>query len=255
MRFKWNRNPGGIKSQLDEYKKDKGFNSNCGEEFKRLNKALADKQNTNKFGRKLTAGKEYSSKATVMAKNRFSKMMEVIESKNKKGEKNDFFSSDNIRNVFLSFVENREKIEDSKNMKAEDRNKLVDDALSDNYKILAIYYFAGMLSAEDLDYFLRKLESIRDVLNKNTYPGWFEKFCFVVKTLFKSFVNRKVEKVGLATAAVYINSDSNRREKIIDSRHKSVFDKLRKTSVEIGAQNWNRNKTKAQNEINETNLR
>lgn len=254
MKFEWNRDPDGIKSQLNKYEEDQNFNLKYGEEFRRLNADLANKHKEYNFREKLTAGKEYSSKAIVMAGNRFRKMMKVIESKNKKGKKNDFFSNDNIKKVFLSFAKNRKKIEDSKNVEAEDRNKLVDDVLNDNYKILAIYYFAGILSAKDLDYFLRKLKSIQDILNKSTVPSWFEKFCLMAKTFFQSFVNRKVEKIGLDLAGFELGINENRTKNIVDSRHKSVFDRLGKATTEIGTQNWRQNKEKAQNKIKKTDL-
>lgn len=230
------------------------LNTKLRNKFKGLNEKLVTKNLSSTRFDFLNRLKEYSWKAKGMAKDRFNKMMKVIKPENNKGKENDFFSDDNIRTIFLEFAENSEKIEDSKNVKAEDRNKLADDFLNDNYKILAIYYFAGILSAKDLDYFLRKLEPIQDILNKDTNPGWFERFCSAAKTFFKSLIDRNVKKINLDLAGFYLGNDGNRRKKIIESRHKGVFDKLRKTTVEIGAQNCNQNTTKAQNKIKKNDL-
>ena len=236
---------------LDDFNLNRNFNIDFGNMVARLNAKLADKAIaiSQKFEKKLTAGKKYPVEAKSRAIRRFKQMLLVIEPTNDKDKKDVSFNNGDIGKIFSEFVQNRNKIESAENINAEDRNKLVDDVLNSNYKILAIHYFAEMLSAKDLDYFLGKLESMQNVLSKNTDPGWFEKFCLMAKTFFESLINRNVKRINLNVAGFKLSNDENRRKKIVNSRYESVFDKLKRATVEIGTQNWNPNKVKETNEI------
>ena len=146
----------------------------------------------------------------------------------KNNSSNNFFSVNNIKEIFLDFGTNREKIDSSSDknkdsLTDDDKVNLVNDVLSDCYKMLAIFYFGGVLSAKNLNSRLKDLESIERDLNENIImPGRWETFCYAVKRFFQSLVS-DTKRVSLKEAA-------NEIQNIKKAEAESVFDKLKQTT-------------------------
>lgn len=178
------------------------------------------------------------------AENRFKKFINAIQAKD-----NAFFDLNNIKQIFLNFAWCREQLENStlefdkktielkdlsnKAPISEDENsilnnsknklhakeqiltdektmKFVSNVIDSSYKLLAVYYFGGILSAENLDRNLKELESIQSVIYQDIIPNWFEIFFYAIKKFFQNLINLKVKKISLTEAAGEIK---NRRRR------------------------------------------
>ena len=257
--FDWNRDVAGIKSQLqdnqffgeslEQYKDfdalNKQLNTSNADEF--LSKLSKDAQSPKKpYYRKTYNNKEPKETRQQIAYrfNQFINIVKGIESpynssallpdfldendQDKNNSSNNFFSVNNIKEIFLDFGTNREKIDSSSDknkdsLTDDDKVNLVNDVLSDCYKMLAIFYFGGVLSAKNLNSRLKDLESIERDLNENIImPGRWETFCYAVKRFFQSLVS-DTKRVSLKEAA-------NEIQNIKKAEAESVFDKLKQTT-------------------------
>lgn len=254
--FDWNRDIQEIKSQL----KDGLFSKFLGKfkGFSVLNKQLQE-SNADEFLSKLSEDEKspkkpyyrntYNNKKPQETKeqirgrfNQFINIVKGIESpynssallpdlldendQDKNNSSNNFFSVDNIKKIFSGFAENRKKIDSSSDknkdsLTDDDKVNLVNDVLSDCYKMLAIFYFGGVLSAKNLNSHLKDLESIKNDLNENIImPGRWETFCYAVKRFFQSLFSD--------TKRVSPKEVANEIQNI--KKAKSVFDKLKQTT-------------------------
>ena len=255
--FDWNRDVVGIKYQLqdnqsfgeslEQYKDfdalNKQLNTSNADEF--LYKLSEDEKSPKKpYYRKTYNNKEPKETRQQIADrfNQFINIVKGIESpynssallpdlfdendQDKNNSSNNFFSVDNIKKIFLDFGTNREKIDSSSDknkdsLTDDDKVNLVNDVLSDCYKMLAIFYFGGVLSEKNLNSHLKDLESIKNDLNENIImPGRWETFCYAVKRFFQSLVS-DTKRVSLKEAANEIQNIK---------KAKSVFDKLKQTA-------------------------
>ena len=178
------------------------------------------------------------------AENRFKKFINAIQAKD-----NAFFDLNNIKQIFLNFAWCREQLEnstlefDKKTIELKDlsneapisedensilnnsKNKLhakeqiltdeetmkfVSNVIDSSYKLLAVYYFGGMLSTENLDRNLKRLESIQSIIYQDVNPNRFEIFFYVIKKFFQSLIDLKVKKISITEAAGEIK---NRRRR------------------------------------------
>lgn len=257
--FDWNRDVAGIKSQLqdnqffgeslEQYKDfdalNKQLNTSNADEF--LSKLSKDAQSPKKpYYRKTYNNKEPKETRQQIA-NRFNQFINIVKGiespynssallpdfldendQDKNNSSNNFFSVNNIKEIFLDFGTNREKIDSSSDknkdsLTDDDKVNLVNDVLSDCYKMLAIFYFGGVLSAKNLNSRLKDLESIERDLNENIItPGRWETFCYAVKRFFQSLVS-DTKRVSLKEAA-------NEIQNIKKAEAESVFDKLKQTT-------------------------
>lgn len=256
-RFDWNRNVAGITYQLQDNQPFGESLEQC-KDFDALNKQLKNTSNADEFLSKLSKDaqspkkpyyrKTYNNKEPKETRqqiadrfNQFINIVKGIESvspfalmpdlldendQDKNNSSNNFFSVKNIKKIFTKFAQNREKIDSSLD---EEGNPLTDDdklslanyVLPDCYKMLAIFYFGGVLSAKNLNSRLKDLESIKNDLNENIImPGRWETFCYAVKRFFQSLFSD--------TKRVSPKEVANEIQNI--KKAKSVFDKLKQTA-------------------------
>ena len=254
--FDWNRDVAGIKSQLqdnqffgeslEQYKDfdalNKQLNTSNADEF--LSKLSKDAQSPKKpYYRKTYNNKEPKETRQQIA-DRFNQFINIVKGiepvisfalmpdflyendQDKNNSSNNFFSVNNIKKIFLDFAKHREQIDSSldekeKPLTDDAKVHLVNDVLSDCYKMLAIFYFGGVLSEKNLNSHLKDLESIENDWNENIImPGGWETFCYAVKRFFQSLVS-DTKRVSLKEAANEIQNIK---------KAKSVFDKLKQTA-------------------------
>ena len=235
--FDWNRNYQGIEYQLQ----NSIFLEKSKVDLSELNNKLSNMNyDKPKFLEKLKTG----STDVSDAENRFKKFINAIQAKD-----NAFFDLNNIKQIFLNFAWCREQLEnstlefDKKTIELKDlsneepinkdensilnnsKNKLhakeqilineetmkfVSNVIDSSYKLLAVYYFGGMLSAENLDRNLKRLESIQSIIYQDVNPNRFEIFFYVIKKFFQSLIDLKVKKISITEAAGEIK---NRRRR------------------------------------------
>ena len=253
--FDWNRDVAGIKSQLqdnqffgeslEQYKDfdalNKQLNTSNADEF--LSKLSKDAQSPKKpYYRKTYNNKEPKETRQQIA-DRFNQFINIVKGiepvisfalmpdflyendQDKNNSSNNFFSVNNIKKIFLDFAKHREQIDSSldekeKPLTDDAKVHLVNDVLSDCYKMLAIFYFGGVLSEKNLNSHLKDLESIENDWNENIImPGGWETFCYAVKRFFQSLVS-DTKRVSLKEAA----------NEIQNIKKAKVFDKLKQTA-------------------------
>ncbi len=256
--FDWNRDIQGIKSQLKDglfskfLGKFKGFSvlnkqlqeSNA-DEF--LSKLSEDEKSPKKPYYRNTYNNEKPKETRQQIADRFNQFINIVKGiespynssallpdlldendQDKNNSSNNFFSVDNIKKIFSGFAENRKKIyslldEEGNPLTGGAKHNLADDVLSDCYKMLAIFYFGGVLSAKNLNSRLKDLESIENDWNENIImPGGWETFCYAVKRFFQSLIS-DTKRVSLKEAA-------NEIQNIKKAEAESVFDKLKQTT-------------------------
>ena len=255
--FDWNRDVAGIKSQLqdnqffgeslEQYKDfdalNKQLNTSNADEF--LSKLSEDEKSPKKPYYRNTYNNKKPQETKEQIRGRFNQFINIVKGiespynssallpdfldendQDKNNSSNNFFSVNNIKEIFLDFGTNREKIDSSSDknkdsLTDDDKVNLVNDVLSDCYKMLAIFYFGGVLSAKNLNSHLKDLESIKNDLNENIImPGRWETFCYAVKRFFQSLFSD--------TKRVSPKEVANEIQNI--KKAKSVFDKLKQTA-------------------------
>ena len=244
--FDLNREPEGIQSQLES--PELFINTVLSRKsaiFDHLNKLLSDISKVkNCFLTGLQKDKTYNTENVSDDQKRFNRFINIVKGiepvnsfalmpelsdENDQDKNNDsdvFFSVNNIKKIFLDFAKHREQIDSSldekqKPLTDDAKVHLVNDVLSDCYKMLAIFYFGGVLSEKNLNSHLKDLESIKNDLNENIImPGRWETFCYAVKRFFQSLISD--------TKRVSLKEAENEIQNI--KKAKSVFDKLKQTA-------------------------
>lgn len=243
--FSLDRDPKGIESQLNDSGFLNGILRRKSAIFDHLNKLLSDISKVkNCFLTGLQKDKTYNTENVSDDQKRFNRFINIVKGiepvnsfalmpelsdENDQDKNNDsdvFFSVNNIKKIFLDFAKHREQIDSSldekeKPLTDDAKVHLVNDVLSDCYKMLAIFYFGGVLSAKNLNSRLKDLESIKNDLNENIImPGRWETFCYAVKRFFQSLISD--------TKRVSLKEAENEIQNI--KKAKSVFDKLKQTA-------------------------
>lgn len=242
--FSLDRDPKGIESQLNDSGFLNGILRRKPNIFKQLNGLLKNNNKSgNLFLEKLEQDTTYNTKNLSDDKKRFNRFINIVKGiepvisfalmpdflyendQDKNNSSNNFFSVDNIKKIFLDFAKHREQIDSSldekeKPLTDDAKVHLVNDVLSDCYKMLAIFYFGGVLSEKNLNSHLKDLESIENDWNENIImPGGWETFCYAVKRFFQSLVS-DTKRVSLKEAA----------NEIQNIKKAKVFDKLKQTA-------------------------